>query len=39
MLILALEKFGLATDVRHGTPHGRGKGNRPDADEIIVKAA
>jgi len=38
-LILALEKLGLATDVRHGTPYSRGKGNRPDADDLIVKAA
>ena len=36
MLILALEKLGLATDVRHGTPH---SGGRADADDLIVKAA
>jgi hypothetical protein len=38
MLILALEKLGLATDVRHGTPHSGGNSNR-DADDLIVKAA
>jgi len=35
MLILALEKLGLATDVRHGTP----RGGRTDADDLIGKAA
>ncbi len=37
LLILALEKLGLATDVRHGTP--RGRGSRADADDLIVRAA
>jgi hypothetical protein len=37
MLILALEKLGLATDVRHGTP--RDRGGRSESDDLIVKAA
>jgi hypothetical protein len=39
LLILALEKVGLATDVRHGTPHGKGSFGAIEGEDVLDPAA